>query len=403
MPTTRAFWTRFSDTTRRVTNLCAFGFPVARRTESPLLFESLNKIGKVTVTQQMVAEAVGVHLSTVSLALRNDPRLPEETRRRIQAAAQKLGYTPNPLVSLLMSRVRRRNADYRGTLGYIHTVPKDTPKLSGRVHRNFVGGARKRALSLGYNLDEFFLDDGASSPRQVSRMLDARSIAGVVIAHVPSALCPGRRLPFDVTPFASASLGVPLASPSLHYVANDQYMRAIIAAREVLALGYRRLGLVMVDIFDSAMAHRCSAGYWAAQEYIEPIERIPICRIGRDDPRPVGPWLQRHKPDVVLATHISVLEFIEQSGRSVPGDLGWVHLDWLPEFKRVAGVYGNSEHTGAAAVDLVVSQLHRGETGPPQHAMSYLVAGSWMPGRTIRKVGPPVDFDASFFADLQQA
>lgn len=372
---------------------CATGQPAA-------LFESLNKIGKATVTQQMVAEAVGVHLSTVSLALRNDPRLPEETRRRIQAAAQKLGYTPNPLVSLLMARVRRRNAGYRGTLGYIHTVPKGTPKLSGRVHRNFVGGARRRAMDLGYNLDEFFLSGDVATARQITRMLDARAIGGVVIEHVPSTLCPGRRLPFDVTPFASASLGVPLAAPALHYVANDQYMRAIVAAREVLALGYRRLGLVIVDSFDSAMAHRCSAGFWAAQEYIEAIEHVPMCRIARDDSSAVATWLQRHKPDVVLATHHSVLEQIERTGRSVPTDIGWVHLDWLPEYKRVAGVYGNSEHTGAAAVDLVVSQLHRGESGPPQHAMSYLVAGSWMPGRTLRKVGPPIDLDASFFADL---
>jgi hypothetical protein len=70
----------------------------------------------------------------------------------------------------------------------------------------------------------------------------------------------------------------------------------------------------------------------------------------------------------------------------------------LLEFQRVARVYWNSEHAGAA----VVSQLHRGETGPPRDAISCLVAGSWMPGRTIRKVGPPVDLDASFFADLLQ-
>src|ERR1044071_4963328 len=132
----------------------------------------------------MIADAVGVHLSTVSLALRNDSRLPEETRKRIQAVAQKLGYTPNPLVSLLMARVRRRNAGYRGTLGYVHTVPKGTPRLAGRVHRNFVAGAQRRALELGYTLDEFFLTAEPNSGRQLVRMLDARSIAGLVIEHV---------------------------------------------------------------------------------------------------------------------------------------------------------------------------------------------------------------------------
>ena len=87
-------------------------------------------------------------------------------------------------------------------------------------------------------------------------------------------------------------------------------------------------------------------------------------------------------------------------GLTVPDDVGWAHLDWLPEHKRVAGVYGNSEHTGAAAVELVVSQLHRGEAGPPSRAMNYLVAGSWMPGKTLRKVGPPIDLDSTFFGSL---
>jgi hypothetical protein len=32
--------------------------------------------------------------------------------------------------------------------------------------------------------------------------------------------------------------------------------------------------------------------------------------------------------------------------------------------------------------------------------MSYLVAGSWIAGKTLRKVGPPLDLDTSFFADL---
>lgn len=348
----------------------------------------------------MVADAVGVHLSTVSLALRNDPRLPAATRERIQAVAQKLGYTPNPLVSLLMARVRRRNAGYRGTLGYVHTVPKGTPRISGRVHRNFVAGARRRALELGYNLDEFFLSEGPASGRQLARMLDARSIAGIVIEHVPSPLCPGRRLPFDVTPFASASLGVPLADPPLHYVANDQYMRAVIAARELLALGYRRLGLVITDSFDSAMAHRCSAGFWAVQEYIDGVERVPICRLAGKDSRGLVTWLKRHRPDAMLSSGAGLLEMVQEAGWRVPEDIGWVHLDWLPDYKGTAGVYGNSEHTGAAAVELVVSQLHRGESGPPHQAMSYLVAGSWVPGKTLRQVGPPLDLDTSFFADL---
>ncbi|MBE7539220.1 MAG: LacI family DNA-binding transcriptional regulator [Opitutaceae bacterium] len=360
---------------------------------------SLNKIGKPIVTQKMLADAVGVHLSTVSLALRNDPRIPQGTRRRVQSAARKLGYTPNPLVSLLLSRVRRRNAAYRGTLGYLHTVPESTPRLAGRVHRNYIEGARRRASELGYNLDEFFLDPSLPN-RRLLEMLHTRNIMGLVVEHMPSALCPNRCLPFDISPFASASLGVPLASPQIHYVANDQYMRAVVAAREVLALGYRRLGLVMDEHFDSAMAHRCSAGFWAVQEYAKGTASIPICRIHRDKPDALLRWLRKHRPDVVFGTHQTIHSLLQLYRKTSSADIGWVHLDWMPEHRNTSGVHGNSDHIGAAAVELVVSQLHRGESGPPARAMNYFVSGTWHPGRTVHRVGPPLDLDAAFFSDL---
>jgi LacI family transcriptional regulator len=360
---------------------------------------SLNRIGKDTVTQQMIADAAGVHISTVSLALRNHSRLPAATRHRIQAVAEKLGYSPNPLISLLMARVRRRNASYRGTLAYVHTVAAGTPRLSGHVHRNFISGARRRAGELGYKLDEFFMDP-AQGGQHIAAILRARNITGVVIEHMPSPACPDRRLPFDVGPFAASSLGVPLAHPQLHYVANDQYMRAVLASRELLALGYRRLGLIVHDTFDSAMAHRCSAGFWAVQEYIKGVAPIPPLRLAEGDVRGLRDWLRKHKPDAILASSEQTLPLLADLGWKIPADIGWVHLDWLPECRPAAGVYGNSDHTGAAAVELVVSQMHRGETGPPGHAMNYLVSGTWMPGKTIRQVGPPLDLDASFFADL---
>lgn len=361
--------------------------------------QSLNQIGKTIVTQKMIADAVNVHLSTVSLALRNDPRLPEKTRRKIHTAARKLGYTPNPLVSLLLSRVRRRNAGFRGTLGYIHTVPESTPLLAGRVYRNYVEGARRRASELGYNLDEFFLEPGLS-PRRLLEMLHARNIMGIVVEHAPSTSCPNRVLPIDITPFAAASVGVPLSRPQIHYVANDQYMRAIIAAREVLALGYRRLGLVVGEHFDSAMAHRCSAGYWAVQEYTRDLVKLPICRYQRDDPGKLSRWLKRHRPDVVFGTDQVIHSLLQLHERSGSPSVGWVHLDWVPEHKNTSGVYGNSDHIGSAAVDLVVSQLHRGESGPPVRAMNYFVSGTWKQGKTVRRIGPALDLDTAFFSDL---
>ena len=359
-----------------------------------------NSIVKRLITQQAVAEAVGLHYSTVSLALRNDPRLPQKTRDRVQAAAKRLGYTPNPLVSLLMARVRRGNVEYRGTLAYVHTVPADGYRPN-QVARNFLAGATRRAGELGYRLDHFNLSAEPREATSLTRVLQARNITGVIVNHSPSPACPDHHLPFDLSPFAAVSIGVPVIRPALHYVANDQYMRPILAARELLALGYRRPGLVIKEPFDLFMAHRCSAGFWAVQQYGPEIEVVPILRIDpAKDRSSLERWLKEHRPQVVLGTDISICQLLEETGARVPQDLGWVHLDRMPQHAPSAGVYGNSEYTGAAAVEMVVSQLHRGESGPPPRPSSYLVAGSWVAGTSVRQVGPALDLNAAFFANV---
>jgi len=59
------------------------------------------------ITLKDIAKACGYTANTVSRAMRNDERLPAETRRKIQDAAAGLGYIPNTLASSLRSG--RRN------------------------------------------------------------------------------------------------------------------------------------------------------------------------------------------------------------------------------------------------------------------------------------------------------
>jgi len=56
---------------------------------------------KDTVTMFDIARQAGVNQSTVSLALRDDPRIPAATRLRIAEAAKHLNYTPNHLARSL--------------------------------------------------------------------------------------------------------------------------------------------------------------------------------------------------------------------------------------------------------------------------------------------------------------
>ncbi|ANZ25834.1 LacI family transcriptional regulator [Rhodococcus sp. WB1] len=61
-------------------------------------------MGNKSVTSYDVARAAGVSQSTVSRALRGDPRVIEETRERIQALAKEMGYVPHITARSLITR-----------------------------------------------------------------------------------------------------------------------------------------------------------------------------------------------------------------------------------------------------------------------------------------------------------
>lgn len=61
-------------------------------------------MSKAIVRLKDIATQTGFSVNTVSLALRDSPRIPQETRHLIQAAADELNYLPNEVAKSLVSR-----------------------------------------------------------------------------------------------------------------------------------------------------------------------------------------------------------------------------------------------------------------------------------------------------------
>src|SRR5579862_1686045 len=53
------------------------------------------------VTLKDIALSLGLCQATVSLAMRDNPRIPVERREQIKAAAMRMGYRPNPAATTL--------------------------------------------------------------------------------------------------------------------------------------------------------------------------------------------------------------------------------------------------------------------------------------------------------------
>lgn len=131
------------------------------------------------VTMTDVSRRAGVSKNTVSLALRNDPQIPESTRQRVRQAASELGYTANPVVSELMAELRRSSkAAYKYNFALINANQDSNAFRQHPTVPNYVAGCRRRADQLGYGLDEFWLHDTELRGGRLESILRARGIRG---------------------------------------------------------------------------------------------------------------------------------------------------------------------------------------------------------------------------------
>ena len=183
---------------------------------------------KSKVTIKDVADHVGVHHSTVSRALSRDKqaKISPSVVRKIERAAEKLGYTPNLVASSL-----KQNRSF--AIGVI------VPDLTNPLFPPIIRGIQNYVESRGYTVITANTDDDPDREQQALRMMRARSMEGVIIAAAKTE-----------DPFVDEfiNLGIPIVlvnrkvdRPDVNAVVPDDDF----AAREVLdhliGLGHRKI------------------------------------------------------------------------------------------------------------------------------------------------------------------
>lgn len=334
-------------------------------------------------TLQDVARQVGVHRTTVSLALRDHPRIPLETRERVKAAAARLGYQINPLVAALMQSRRLGRAVKHVTLAYVtNYATRYGWKPVHHDRPDFFPGAARRARELGYNLEDFWLAEPGMTPARFCAILAARGIHGLIIGRLP----PGQNsLQLEWGRFSSVSLGMTLRSPVLHHVTENHFDTVWQSMQRCLERGYRRVGFVFSEANDSPrVGDRWLGAYLLQQQAFPTKDRLPPCPQIPAGEEAFTRWFNRHRPDALIATHARpVIGWLKKLGVSVPRDVGIIDLEDHPQLD-CAGVRYDPEIIGSLAVEMLVGLLHRNETGVPatnQHEV--LLTGEWCEGRTL--------------------
>ncbi len=353
------------------------------------------------VTQADVARKLGVHSTTVSLALRNSPSIALATRQRIQQAAAELGYHPDPALSALMAYRSQTMPNRRTqTVAYVTNWQTRWGWQAMSAHADFFIGAQRKATALGYQLEHFWLGEREMSAARLNKIFFHRNICGVLFAS--HHLVPEDGYDFDWTRLSAVKIDCHPRTLPLNSVTNHQVALIRFAVQKAAAAGYRRIGLAMPKWWDDYVDLGWSSGFLAEQSRLPRDERVPICLLPQPantvpvaDARLAGPettqclrlWMEQHKPDVI----ISHLPFVEEAFRELrvrlPADVAYIDLFVLSNDGRIAGVQQNCQRVGEIAMEQLASQLQFNQLGLPDAPTATYVKGGWVDGISL----PPVE------------
>jgi LacI family transcriptional regulator len=331
-----------------------------------------------------LAEHAGVCKATVSLALRDHPRISAEQRARIQALARKLGYRPDPAMARIAAngwRASRR----RGGMPLAFVVGHPNP--SPRAGEPYLSAAIAHAAALGYKLERYALRDHGS-PERLGQVLDTRGVEGVVLFQITQPDF-AARFPWDKFSAVACSLSqiplpVPMTAPDFALQMEETWKRLRARGRKRIGLALARPmsdhdGLARAGVFTYQQHHGDKTAACIPPRFFESVDE----KAGAAD---FSAWLDRWKPEVVVGLSEIFYWWIDYAGKRVPADIEFVSL-YGGKGRGGAPLTGwdpRAEALGASAIDLLDLQIRAAQKGLVEHPQTLLIPPRWIEGTTLR-------------------
>lgn len=327
-------------------------------------------MGRSIVRLKDIADKTGFSTNTVSLALRESPRIPEHTRKLIRAAAAELNYLPNHVAKSLVSRETK-------TIGLVLTDISN-PTLTGTAQ------ALETALAArGYGTLFATSNNNVADERRVVEMFRSRQVDGMLIYPA------SHRALDHIRPLRAANYPVVLlvADPDagIDTVAMDERRGAWKATRHLIELGHTRIGLM--DGGHKIGNSEKSDGYYLA------LEEAGIAADPRLHVDPHGQMIQhghaamarfmgRADPPTAVFTAndslaLGALSYCDSHGIAVPGQMAIVGFDNI-EFGKFAA-------TPLSSVDYAVADIANGAV---ERLMTLIRAGDQLPDPAVSLIEP---------------
>ncbi len=333
------------------------------------------------ITQQDIANRLGVDKSTVSLALRNHPSISTAMKEQVRAVGEKLGYRPDPALATL---ARQRWAGHETGSGAALAYLVDSRMENFVTHRRFLGAARKRAEERGYVLHEFDLA-GYPHIAGASRVLHHRGIRGVLVPQLAHTVGPGI-LELPAEKFTVVCLDLGWDPVPFHVVGPDTFEETRRVWHEVVKRGFKRIGGAVLAHTPHAVddAVRLGASLASQQDWVPVKQRLPLLTTHPRDREGFLRWFRRHRPDAVIGFIPRLHDWLIEDGCRVPQDVAFAALLVVQQERpNVTGCISQSEQIGRGGVDALVAAMAENEWGAPVQQRKLLLQPIWQEGATL--------------------
>ncbi|MCH6256921.1 LacI family transcriptional regulator [Puniceicoccaceae bacterium K14] len=338
------------------------------------------------VTLRTIAKALGVSHATVSLALRDSPQISATRRAEIKQAAKEMGYKPDPILRQLASyRKGSTDVSIKSTIAWINDWAKPEGFFKQSEFQKYYGGAKEMANKLGYNLEPFNTREQNITKRRLTSILSSRGIRGIIVPPHPDLYDIPDSLWND---FAILRIGFNNPNSKRHIVCPDQYEGGRIAAQNMLAAGYKRIGYIGYLGKEERIRHHFVAAFQTTRDLaIAEENRVPPLFL--DSPNPVDgkeiyrKWLTKYKIDAVFVSAPKVEQWTRELGLRFGRDLGLAGSS-IFDSGFDSGVDQRPFEIGSVAVQFLTRLIEHNEFGIPDIPQHVLVSPKWVSGTSLR-------------------
>lgn len=317
---------------------------------------------KKKVTLRDVAAKLGLSAMTVSLALRDHPRISGETKERIRAAMDKLGYRPNPVARALAT-------GKSNLLGVI------VPNSSDPYYAEVIRAIEDTASAANYHV---LLANGSyDMERYTERVRDMISLHVGGIIAAPPFTSDKPKLPAYWQSLLKSDFDVDvvlvnreLRPPVFHQVAADYCAGVKLVVDALAQRGHVRVAYVsgrpaMLPIRQRLKAFKRCAREQGFDRDETLIEHCDLTFAGGYEAGKRLWAVNSQKPTAVIAfsdvVAVGLLRFFDETGIAVPGDISVVSFDGtaVGEFThiRLSTVVTPMYEIGKQAYELLIGAM----------------------------------------------